>query len=322
MKNYSVLNDFVEEIPAMPLKKEIDMLDDRDYMREGQERFSSRPPVRAAGMSAVKMIILANIACFIVQLVSPNFTFDFALIGPSVLSGQVWRVVTSMFLHDNSSILSFHLLFNMWGIYLFGSMLEERIGRSGFLWLYFVSGIVGSLSWVAFNQTTNNICIGASGALFGVIVATTMFFPNVKIMLMFPPIPMKLKTFSIVFILIEIFLQTGGTGKGGAFGNIAHLVHLGGALGGYLFIKFLYSKEIVWDILPKFGGGRRPNKVPSGWSFTGGNDSKTDATSGSRVSQKELDKLLDKISAGGINSLNDDELERLRTAREQMHDNG
>lgn len=297
------------------------MLDDRDYMREGKARFRSRPPVRAPGMSAVKMIILANIAFFIVQLVSPNFTYDFALIGPKVLNGEVWRVVTSMFLHDNSSILSFHLLFNMWGVYLFGSMLEQRIGKGRFLWLYFVSGIVGSLLWVFFNQTSNNVCIGASGALFGVIVATTMFFPNVRIMLLIPPIPMKLKTFSIVFILIELFLQTGGTDRGGMFGNVAHLVHLGGALGGYLFTKILYSREIAWDILPKFGGGRRPFKVPSGWSFTETGDS-TSSSTGAHVSQKELDKLLDKISAQGINSLSEDELERLRTAREQMHGNG
>jgi membrane associated rhomboid family serine protease len=295
------------------------MLDDRDYMREGQARFRSRSPVRSHGMSAVKTIILANIAFFIVQLVSPNFTYDFALIGPKVLNGQIWRIVTSMFLHDSSSILSFHLLFNMWGVYLFGSMLEERIGKNGFYWLYFISGIVGSALWVFFNQKTNNICIGASGALFGVIVATTMFFPNVKIMLLLPPIPMKLKTFAIVYILLELFFQTGGTTQGGMFANVAHLVHLGGALGGYLFIKFRYSREIVWDILPKFGDGHRPYKAPSGWSFTGSSDSSASTSTTAHVSQKELDRLLDKISAQGINSLSEEELERLRSARKQMH---
>ncbi|NOY74370.1 MAG: rhomboid family intramembrane serine protease [Kiritimatiellaeota bacterium] len=295
------------------------MLDDRDYMRMGKAPFRSRPPVRSSGMSAVKTIILANIACFLVQLAYPAFTENFDLVGAKVLNGEVWRLITSAFLHDDRSILSFHLIFNMWGVYLFGSMLENRIGKAHFYWLYFISGISGSLLWTLFNQ--NNIpCIGASGALFGLIVAATMFFPNQELVLLFPPIPMKLKTFSIVFILLAIFFVTGETDKGGAFGNIAHLVHLGGALGGYIFIKIFHSAGIAWDIFPK-SKSRSPYKAPSGWSFTGSRDETSDAFGDSPVSQKELDHLLDKISMQGINSLSDEELERLRKAREQMSGN-
>ncbi|MCK5844004.1 MAG: rhomboid family intramembrane serine protease [Victivallales bacterium] len=295
------------------------MLDDRDYMKTGKAPFRSRPPVRHSGISAVKTIILANIACFIVQLASPEFTNNFALVGTKVVSGEVWRLVTSLFLHDNRSILSFHLLFNMWGVYLFGSILEEKIGRSRFYWLYFISGIGGGLLWTLFNQ--NNIpCIGASGALFGVIVATTMFFPNVELILFFPPIPMKLKTFSIVFILLELFFVTGGTDNGGILGNIAHLGHLGGALAGYIFTKIFYSGVIVWDFLPKSKNRSSYKAPPSGWGFTGGGKGEDGggASGDAPISQKELDRLLDKISMGGINNLSEDELERLRKAREQM----
>ena len=295
------------------------MLDDRDYMRRGEAPFRTRPPRGNTGMSAVKTIIIANIACFIAQLMIPGFTSNLALIGSRVATGEVWRLVTSLFLHDSThGILSFHLLFNMWGVYLFGSMLENKIGKNSFYWLYFVSGVCGSLLWTVFNQ--NNIpCIGASGALFGLIVAATMFFPNVQMMLLLPPIPMKLKTFAIVFILLEIFFVTGGTDEGGMMGGVAHMVHLGGALGGYLFVKFFLSRWIVWDFLPKFRS-QSPYKAPPGWNFTSSDtDSSASSSSDSApVSQKELDRLLDKISIHGINSLSEDELERLRRAREQM----
>jgi hypothetical protein len=103
--------------------------------------------------------------------------------------------------------------------------------------------------------------------------------------------------------------------------NIAHLDHLGGALAGYVFIKMFFSRYILWDIIPKSLKRRSPYKAPSGWSFTGGGEGNTPgASSEAPVSQKELDRLLDKISMHGINSLSEDELERLRKARNQMRE--
>ena len=133
-----------------------------------------------------------------------------------------------------------------------------------------------------------------------------MFFPDMKIMLLLPPIPMKLKTFAIVFGILEVFFELTGTQRG-----VAHLAHLGGFLGGYLYIRLLYKNE-VWDVFSflksksKKGGLYSMNNPPPGWNVT------------DKVSQAELDRILDKMSLGGINSLTEVEMETLQKAREQM----
>ncbi|MBN1865626.1 MAG: rhomboid family intramembrane serine protease [Victivallales bacterium] len=293
------------------------MLNDRDYMRMRQAPFRSGPTSRrgSGGYSIVTTLIFINIAMFILQFLFPDTRTEegmisrFALVSTSVRAGEVYRIFTSMFLHGGI----FHILFNMWGLYLFGSLLEQRIGNANFAVMYFISGTVGALLWLAVNWNSNIPCIGASGALFGVIIATAMFFPDVRIMLLFPPIPMKLKTFAIVYIIIEIYLELSKNTFGG---NVAHVVHLGGALGGYVYIKLKFGRQVAWDILPNFlRGPKNPfYKVSSGWSITpgpGGSDV---------VTQKELDYLLDKISISGINSLTEDEMDTLRRAREQIQE--
>jgi len=198
---------------------------------------------------------------------------------------------------------------NMWGVYIFGQAVEAKIGKWKFLALYFTSGIVGSIIWILTNWGSSQGCIGASGAVFGISVAAMMLFPDVRVMLIFPPIPMKLKTFVIVYIMAEIFMELSGAAY-----QIAHIVHLGGALGGFLFMRYACARDVVWDIIPRLGGGkyRDPYAPPSGWGFTGGSGDEP------RISQRELDRILDKISIEGINSLTEEELDTLRKAREQM----
>ena len=290
----------------LPFKiKKGNMLNDRDYMR--RDSAGAGVARRGSGTSAVVVLILINVVAFLMQRSDPGFTDRFALTSLSVRDGEVWRMVTCMFLHANF----WHIFFNMWMLFMFGKLLESRIGTPSFLLLYFISGIVGSVLYVLVNWTSPIGCIGASGAVVGLSIGTAMFYPNLQIMLLFPPVPMKMKTFAIVFVLLELFLEYSKVGQGSFFGNIAHVAHLGGALGGYLYLKIFFSKEILWDFLPKFGGGgRSPSKPPPGWSVVGGN-SKT-------VSQRELDRILDKISETGINSLTEEEEETLRSAREQM----
>lgn len=292
-------------------------------MKMRKAPFRSGPKRKGAGVSVVKLLILTNVVIFIMQCLNPPtyntmgymvryglFTEHFALISTQVMKGQVYRLVTSMFLHGGF----FHLFFNMYGLFLFGTLLEQRIGKKHFLIMYFISGTLGSILWVATNMHSPTPCIGASGALFGVIISTAMFFPDLKIMLLIPPIPMKLKTFAIVFVLLDIFLEFSKVAEGTFWGNIAHLVHIGGAVGGFLYIRTLFRQQIAWGILPGFKKNKHSSsyEVSSGWSMgsTNGSDN--------RVTQKELDRLLDKISVSGINSLSAEEEDTLRRAREQM----
>ena len=92
-----------------------------------------------------------------------------------------------------------HLLLNMWGLYLFGNHVYNRLGSKRFLTLYFLSGVSGSFLWLLFNWGTQDYVIGASGAVFGVMMAATMLSPDMRIMLLFPPIAMKLRTLVVVF---------------------------------------------------------------------------------------------------------------------------
>jgi len=261
-------------------------------------------------MSAVMMLILVNVIVYLMQRSNPAITDQFALSAMAVRSGEIYTMVTCMFLHGDF----FHILFNMWMLHMFGNLLEARMGKTSFFLLYFISGIVGSVLYVLVNWNSPIGCIGASGAVMGLAIATAMFYPNMQIMLLFPPVPMKMKTFAVVFVLIEIFLETTKFDRGSFLGNVAHVAHLGGVLGGYLYLKIFFSREILWDFLPKFDGGggghRSAPKPPPGWSVV--------SEKGETVSQRELDRLLDKISESGINSLTPEEEDTLRRARDQM----
>ncbi|MCF7792020.1 MAG: rhomboid family intramembrane serine protease [Victivallales bacterium] len=267
---------------------------------------------------AVPVLIMINVFVFLLQNVFissyGNYSYSpvtvyFSLNAMAFRNFQVWRIVTYMFLHANF----FHILVNMWGLYLFGSMLERRIGSTKFLILYFISGISGGLLWLVFNLSTLIPCVGASAALFGVMVSAAMMFPNVMIMLLIPPIPLKLKTFVIVYALIETFLAMGG-----AHGSVAHLAHLGGLIGGYFYMRNVFPRETfdVILLIRNFLSGHNSHQPPGSkysksrkasnkWKFSG-------------KSSKNIDEILDKISHSGINSLTEEEMEVLRKARDKM----
>lgn len=292
------------------------MLDQRDYMRGNYNRRSSGC-IFAPG--AVITLLLINIAVFLLfsapgVAVVDNMSLKVIAFRDNPLNAS-YRLLTYMFLHGGFG----HILFNMWGLYLFGSILEERIGTNRFYTLYFISGISGGLIWLLANWNTPieiidtihgtfqiaKSCVGASGAIFGIIAATALFFPDMRIMLLFPPIPMKMKTFAFAYAAIEILFEMSG-----ADGKVAHLAHLGGFIGGYAYIKFIY-KDKVWGISSIF---RKKAKHPlynrNEYIFSTGENI---------VSQEELDRLLDKISQEGINSLSEEEMDTLRRAREEMN---
>ena len=175
---------------------------------------------------------------------------------------QLWRLVTYMFAHGNT----FHILCNMWAVYLFGRGMERLLGCRRFLTLYFISGIIGALCWCLVNWNSDAIafvsqgvniyklplskldevleegyklerisggCVGASGGIFGLLVATALAFPDVWVQLLFPPVRLKMRTFAIIYIGIEI-LSLFNTDS-----SVAHIAHLGGALGGFIYMRRL-----------------------------------------------------------------------------------
>jgi membrane associated rhomboid family serine protease len=153
-----------------------------------------------------------------------------------------WQLVSYGFLHGDM----LHLSFNMLGLWMFGSELERLWGRQRY-WQFLLASLLAAaaiqllITWLTRSMVPT---VGASGALFGLLLAFGMLFPNRIIVPLIPPIPMKARTFVIVFGVLELVL--GLYGRSG----VAHFAHLGGMLGGFLMIRF-------WRGQAPFGGQRR-----------------------------------------------------------------
>ncbi|MCB0704379.1 MAG: rhomboid family intramembrane serine protease [Saprospiraceae bacterium] len=150
-----------------------------------------------------------------------------------------YQIITHMFMHGNIS----HLFFNMFAVFMFGPPLEQAWGPKRFLIYYFVAGFGALLlhlgvSYLEMQQPgmaglENVPMLGASGAVFGLLVGFGMLFPDARIMLLIPPIPLKAKYFVLIYAGLELFLGLGKFAPG-----VAHFAHLGGALFGFLLILY------------------------------------------------------------------------------------
>ncbi len=186
---------------------------------------------------AVKWIIWTNVAAFIATLVFHELITDhLGLVPKDVIErGWLWQPVTYMFLHAGF----LHILFNMLGIWMFGVELERMWGTKFFLKYYAITGVgaaittilVGLLPFAATAPTYGVNTIGASGALYGLLVAYALYFPDRPI-LMFLLFPVPAKFFVIIIGAIS-FLSSAGAGSP----TVAHAAHLGGIVFGYLYLK-------------------------------------------------------------------------------------
>ena len=159
-------------------------------------------------------------------------------------SGAYWQLLTSIFMHG--SVM--HIFFNMYALYLFGKPLEERWGKIKFLSFYLATGILANLASVVFYIFLNKSVppmVGASGAIFGVLLAFGGYYPDL-ILLLFFIIPMKTKWAILAFAVLSIFFQITGT-----FGGIAHITHLFGIIFGYLILLIFFRFNAVKEMFFK-----------------------------------------------------------------------
>lgn len=185
---------------------------------------------------AIKALIAANVAAFLVALVAPAVTRLLGLRPADVVEQlYLWQPLTYMFLHGGI----FHILFNMLALWMFGVELERMWGSRYFTKFYFVAGAGAAattlvLSFVPLtfaNQLYYSLTIGASGAVYGVLLAYAMFFPHRPIYMYFV-FPIPAKYFVMIIGAISLLSSMGGPG-----GGIAHTTHLGGLLAAYLYLK-------------------------------------------------------------------------------------
>ena len=211
--------------------------------------------------TAIRHIIVINVLVMIMTYLNENFMYEhFALFYPTSQFFHWWQPVTHMFMHGGF----WHLFFNMYTLFIFGSVLERVWGTQKFLIFYFVTGIGAAaihtgVEWIQMQSWLTQAAegsmaaqsaihvlkltptVGASGAIYGVLMGYAMLYPDSVLTLIFPPISMKAKWFVLIFAAIE--LLTGVTGTGG---GIAHFAHLGGLIFGFLLIWYWKKKHTLY----------------------------------------------------------------------------
>ncbi len=195
---------------------------------------------------AVKNLIMINVLVWVAQIIFDNrLGIVFTESGSEgALTAQIglwpigsdnfrpWQIVTHMFAHAASGeYLFFHILFNMFALWMFGRVLENVWGSKRFLIFYLLCGLGAAVAQLASNS---GMAVGASGAVFGVLVAFAMTFPDTELYLMFIPIPIKAKWATLGLVAIDLF--------GGIYqvkgDSVAHFAHLGGAVTGFILLRF------------------------------------------------------------------------------------
>lgn len=246
---------------------------------------------------AVRVLLVTNALVFILRVLVHSrvpgvFDYLFGLSADWYRNLFVWQIVTYMFLHAGV----FHLLFNMLILYFLGTEIERTLGGRNFLLIYFVAGMLGGLGWLWLTET--GICIGASGAVFGLLGAYVALFPQRYItVLIFFILPVTMRAWVLAAVLggIEFLLMTTHVSN-----RIAHSAHLAGLVAGYFFV-FVVFKKRGWRI--RFRTGSRARKL----TVLRGEDV-------AMPGETEIDRILDKIALKGMSSLSRQEKETLAAA--------
>jgi membrane associated rhomboid family serine protease len=292
------------------------MLEDRHYMRQ---------PTFRSFWSATVVLLVVNVVAFIIELIcyGPQLAIPgddyFALSIGGLRRGFVWQLVTYQFMHGGLM----HLLLNCWAIYVFGREVEETLGRTKFLTLYFTSGVIGGLfqglAGVLLPDRFGGPVVGASAGAFGLVAAFATMYPERPLMLLLffvIPVSMRAKFLLLFSGLLTVF------GLVFRMDNIAHAAHLGGMLTGIVFVRYAIHWNWHWPRFDRLRGrplrplvhAQRRGAAPWGQEQRRADE---DLPADEFLS-KAVDPILEKISAHGIQSLTERERRILETARQKM----
>ncbi|MCI6295898.1 MAG: rhomboid family intramembrane serine protease [Bacteroidales bacterium] len=294
-------------------------------------------------------LLIANVVCYLLQLLAGSLHIDLTdLFGLHFVLAddfRVWQLVSYMFLHGSLT----HLFFNMFSLWMFGGLIERTLGAKRFLTYWMVCGIGAGICqefWQTgqyFVEGLNNYpmvntgsaiismgdylnlwtTIGASGACYGVLLAFGMLFPNERIMLLLPPIPMKAKYFVAGYAAIELISAYASND------NVAHFAHLGGMLFGWLLLRYWRTSRSRRPAANGWTRWNEPPRTPSLWEritsrlrnrrteqpgnahHTATRQNDYDYNIRRRQEEQRMDELLDKIRQSGYDSLTQEEKQEL-----------
>jgi membrane associated rhomboid family serine protease len=274
--------------------------------------------------SATLFLIVANLVAFGAQCLAYGYPLrifpgdHFALSVAGLRHGEVWQLLTFQFMHGGL----LHLLFNCFAIFMFGRSVEEALGRKSFLSLYFAAGVIGGLfqamAGAIFGGRFAAPVVGASAGAFGLIAAFAVLYPQrpLTVFVFFIPINMRARTLLVVSIVLAI------VGIIFPIQNVADAAHLGGILTGVLFVRWAINWSWQWPRFRKERNRplRRLVKVHSQKPVQWGSSPHPEAEdlSPEEFLRQEVDPILEKISAHGIQSLTESERNILEAARKKM----
>jgi len=274
-----------------------------------------------SGWSFTVIILVINALVFFLQHANGRqsaraFVEYGALSLDGLKQGFVWQLLTYQFLHGGMM----HLVLNSVGLYFFGRPMELMLGRKAFLKIYFLSGLAGGVLQVSLALISPQFggpMVGASAGICGLIAAFALLSPDSVIYLFFV-VPVRARYFlPLMIILSAVFVFT-SRGDG-----IAHGAHLGGSLFGLAYLRWFYISNFFATVWQRLRGSRAARPIvkvrfPRGGSWQHEPDARAeDAASGDFIS-REVDPILEKISAHGIHSLTEREREILERARSRM----
>lgn len=188
---------------------------------------------------AVKGLLIANFAVFLLEQVAFDPLIRMFALWPPGPMFHPWQLLTYAFLHGGW----LHIFFNMFAVFVFAPALERFWGARRFLVYYFVCVLTAALTQIGTEHLAGGAgpTIGASGGIFGLLLAFAVLFPRVQLMLLLPPIPMPAWLFVTIYAVLELVFGVTGTEAG-----IAHFAHLGGMLGGALMMLYWHARGQSW----------------------------------------------------------------------------
>lgn len=256
----------------------------------------------------VRTLILVNIIVHILQLL-PGVGDVITGLGAAhpvlILRGQIWRLFTYGFLHSTGSFS--HLLFNMFGLWMFGAPIEARLGSKAFLWFYMISIVFSGLfSFTYLIGDSVPFIVGASGAIFAVVTLYAIYYPD-SLIYIYGIIPVKARIWAIIFGVVSIF---GTLNRGG---DTAHVVHLGGIVFAFIYWKFgdrVSSLTRNWIRKRAIAKEDKENKKETVLHYYEPRKSRQEIAQ----EKSDIDAVLKKISQSGMESLSEDEYKILEKA--------
>ena len=249
---------------------------------------------------AIKILISINALLFLLRYIAQS-QFDLAQIfglSSNSVWPMIWQPFTYMFIHGDF----FHVFMNMFVLWMFGSEMESIWGKKEFLKFYFITGIGSGLIWLVFNFSSNAVLIGASGAIYGILLAYGLMFPNRKVLIYFL-FPVKVKYFVIFLGLMAFVSSLSYSGS-----NISHLTHLSGMMIGFVYMKSKWTIKRFSLLLNSYLASIKYKKSIK--------KEKQLANI-----QANVDKLLDKVSEVGFDALSEDEKDKLFTYSKHLGKN-